>query len=54
MPTRYLLTRVSPRFFDQVGHETIYASSGNKHFPLNLVIVRLLKIKSVDKNMAQF
>ena len=24
--------RVSPRFFDQVGHETMYASSGNKHF----------------------
>ena len=24
--------RVRPRFFDQVGHETIYASSGNKHF----------------------
>ena len=22
----------SPRFFDQVGHETMYASSGNKHF----------------------
>ena len=21
-----------PRFFDQVGHETMYASSGNKHF----------------------
>ena len=26
----YLLFR--PRYFDQVGHETIYASSGNKHF----------------------
>ena len=25
-------SRVRPRFFDQVGHETIYASSGNKHF----------------------
>ena len=24
--------RVRPRFFDQVGHETIFASSGNKHF----------------------
>ena len=23
---------VRPRFFDQVGHETMYASSGNKHF----------------------
>ena len=26
------MLRVRPRFFDQVGHETIYASSGNKHF----------------------
>ena len=24
--------RVRPRFFDQVGHETMYASNGNKHF----------------------
>ena len=24
--------RVHPRFFDQVGHDTMYASSGNKHF----------------------
>ena len=24
--------RVRPRFFDQVGHETMYASGGNKHF----------------------
>ena len=24
--------RVRPRFPDQVGHETIYASSGNNHF----------------------
>ena len=27
-----ILNRVRPRFFDQVGHETMYASSGNKHF----------------------
>ena len=28
-----ILSRVCPRFFDQVGHETMYASSGNnKHF----------------------
>ena len=27
-----IFTRVRPRFFDQVGHETMYASSGNKHF----------------------
>ena len=25
-------SRVRPRFFDQVGHESMYASSGNKHF----------------------
>ena len=24
--------RVHSRFFDQVGHETMFASSGNKHF----------------------
>ena len=24
--------RVRPRFFDQVGHKTMYASSGKKHF----------------------
>ena len=24
--------RVCPRFYDQFGHETMYASSGNKHF----------------------
>ena len=27
-----LQNRVRPRFFDQVGHETMYASSGNRHF----------------------
>ena len=48
-------TRVRPRFFDQVGHETMYASSGNKHFFTNLVIVRLTKIMNrADKNWAQF
>ena len=25
-------SRVLPRFFDRVGHETMYASSGNKQF----------------------
>ena len=25
-------TRVRPRFFDQVGHETMYESNGNEHF----------------------
>jgi len=29
--TPILQFRVRPRFFDQVGHETMYASSGNKH-----------------------
>ena len=24
--------RVRPRFFDQVGHETMYVFSGNRHF----------------------
>ena len=27
-----LKRRVRPRFFDQVGHDTMYASSGNKHY----------------------
>ena len=27
-----LKSRVRPRFFDQVGHETMNASSGNEHF----------------------
>ena len=36
--------RVRSRFFDQVGHENTYASSGNKHFSLNLVFVRPTKI----------
>ena len=27
----YLLTRFRPKIFDQVGHETMYSSSGNKH-----------------------
>ena len=27
-----LWARVRPRFFDQVGHETMYASSGNRNF----------------------
>ena len=37
-------TRVLSRFFDRVGHKTMYASSGNKNFPLNNVTVRLTKI----------
>ena len=43
--------RVRPRFFDQVGHGTMYASSGNKHFLTKLVIVRPTKIMNrADKN----
>ena len=29
---KHLPNRVRPRFFDQVGHETMYASHGNKQF----------------------
>ena len=29
---RTLWNRYIPRFFDQVGHQTMYASMGNKHF----------------------
>ena len=40
-----MAARVRPRFFDQVGHETMYASSGNKHFfTKSYDIVRLTKI----------
>ena len=43
------------RFFDQVGHETMYASSRNKRFSLNLVIVRPTKIMNrANKNWALF
>ena len=27
-----VMNRVRPRFFDQVGHETMYATRRNKHF----------------------
>ena len=48
-------SRISPRLFDQVGHETMYASRGSKHFSLNPVIVRPTKIMNrADKNLAQF
>ena len=30
--TRHRCDRYRPRFFDQVGHQTMYASMGNKHF----------------------
>ena len=29
---QYIIIRYRHRFFDRVGHETMYASSGNKHF----------------------
>ena len=29
---KYIPNRVRPKFFDQVGHQTMYASSENKHF----------------------
>ena len=49
------LSEVAPGLFDHVENETTYASSENKHFSLNLVIVRLTKImKRADKNWAQF
>ena len=35
--------RDRPTFFDRVGHETMYASSGNQHFSLNYVTVRPTK-----------
>ena len=31
-PFASMVTRYRPRFYDQVGHQTIYASMGNKHF----------------------
>ena len=48
-------TRYRPRFFDQVGHQTINASIGNRHFSLYHVIIRPTKIiKRADKNWAHF
>ena len=44
-----------PRFFDQVGHQTTYASMGNKISSLNSVIVRPTKIMNrANKNWAPF
>ena len=52
---RFLELRVCSRFFDQVGHDTMYASSGTKQFSLSLVIVGPTKIMNrADKNWAQF
>ena len=50
------LTRVRPRFFDLVGHETMYASNGNKHFfTKSCHRYRLTKIMNrADKNWENF
>ena len=46
--------RVCSRFFHQVGHETMYPSSGDKHF-FTRSIIRLIKIMNrADKNYAQY
>ena len=50
-----MMIRVIARFVGQVGHETMYASSGNKHFSLNLVIVRLTKFMNrAGKKQAKY
>ena len=50
-----LVIRVRPRFFDQVGHETMYVLVETLIFSLNPVIVRPTKIMNrADKNWAHF
>ena len=49
-----LATRYCPRFFNQVGHQTMYASIGNKHFVNKNVIVRSTKIMNRADKMAHF
>ena len=52
---QYIIIRYRHRFFDRVGHESMYASSGNEHFSLNLASVRLNKIMNrADRNRPQF
>ncbi len=47
--------RYRQRFFDQVGHEIMYASGRNKHFFTNNVTIRATKIMNrADKNWAHF
>ena len=47
--------RDSPRFFDQVGHQTTNVSIESKFAPQNNVIVRLTKIMNrAGKNWAHF
>ena len=50
----YICSRYRPRFFDQVGHKTIYAFSGNKHFSLDNVTARLTKIMKTSSNISEF
>ena len=47
--TQYVLLRVRPRFFDEVGHETMYASSGNKHMK-NIRLGDHLLLKNIFDN----
>ena len=50
--TRYYLgnPRDHPRSFDQVGHQTTYASIGNKHFSLDYYLVsKVIMEKSRDE-----
>ena len=42
----YIVTRYRPRFFDQVGHQTMYAYIRNKHFLRNHDIVRPTRIQN--------
>ena len=50
-----LKARVRPRFFDQVGHETMFDLVEISIFSLNLVFIRLTQIiNRTDKNWAQF
>ena len=50
-----IYSRVRPRFFDQVGHETMHESWGISISSLNHAIVRIIKIiNRTDKNWAKF
>ena len=51
----HICIRVRPRFFDQVGHETMYVSSGNKHFFTKSCHRQTYQnMNRADKNWAQF
>ena len=50
-----LRIRVRPRFFDQVGHETMYASSVNEHFCTKSCHPQTYQnMNRANKNRAQF